>query len=51
MRVWGPLALLVIAGALPGALLLKSADARWIKLLFGVLLMGLALDMHFGGGT
>ena len=51
VRIFGPLAVLVIAGALPGALLLKSADARWIKLLFGVLLMGLALDMHFGGGT
>ena len=43
--IWGPLSLMVLLGAIPGALLLKNGDARVIKLLFGLLTMGIGLEM------
>ena len=43
--VWGPLSLMVLLGAIPGALLLKNGDARVIKLLFGLLTAGIGLEM------
>lgn len=44
-KVWLPLAALVLAGSLPGALLLKHVDARAIKLVFGVVVIGLGTEM------
>ncbi len=44
-QVYLPLALLVLAGSIPGALLLKNANVRLIKLLFGVVVVLLALEM------
>ena len=44
-RIWGPLALMVLAGDIPGALLLKYGDAHILKIGFGVLVILLALDM------
>lgn len=44
-RIWGPLALMVLAGDIPGALLLKYGDVHILKIGFGVLVILLALDM------
>lgn len=44
-KVWLPLAALVLAGSLPGALLLKHVDARAIKLVFGAVVIGLGTEM------
>ena len=44
-KVWLPLALLVLAGSIPGALLLKNVDARFIKLVFGVIVSALGAKM------
>ena len=44
-KVWLPLAILVLTGSIPGALLLKSVDARSIKLVFGVVVIALGIEM------
>lgn len=44
-KVYLPLAALVLAGSIPGALLLKSVDARAIKLVFGVVVIALGAEM------
>jgi uncharacterized membrane protein YfcA len=44
-RVVIPLAILVLAGSIPGALLLKNVDARYIKLVFGVIVVLLGIEM------
>lgn len=40
-----PLAALVVAGSVPGMLLLKSADTRAVKLLFGVVIVAVGVEM------
>ena len=40
-----PLAVLVLAGSIPGAFLLKNVDARAIKLVFGVVVIALGAEM------
>lgn len=40
-----PLAGLVLAGSLPGALLLRVGDARLIKVIFGLVVTGIAAEM------
>ena len=44
-KVYLPLAALVLAGSIPGALLLKNVDARAIKLVFGVVVAALGAEM------
>ena len=44
-RVFLPLAALVLAGSIPGALMLKNIDARFIKLVFGVVVIALGMEM------
>lgn len=44
-KVYLPLAALVLAGSIPGALLLKNVDARAIKLVFGVVVVLLGGEM------
>lgn len=44
-KVYLPLAALVLAGSIPGALLLKNVDARAIKLVFGVVVVVLGIEM------
>ena len=47
-----PLCAMVLAGCLPGAFLLKSVDARAIKIFFGVVIVLIALEMLLRkGGT
>ena len=43
--IWLPLTALVILGSIPGALLLKNVDARFIKLVFGVVIVLIGLEM------
>ncbi len=40
-----PLAALVLAGCIPGALMLKNVDARSIKLVFGIIVAALGIEM------
>lgn len=49
-KVWLPLAALVLLGSVPGALLLKNVDARFIKLLFGLVVGALGAEMIVGTG-
>lgn len=44
-KVYLPLSALVLAGSIPGALLLKSVDARAIKIVFGMVVILLGLEM------
>lgn len=40
-----PLALLVIIGSIPGVLFLKNADTNIIKMIFGVVIISIGLEM------
>lgn len=44
-KVYLPLAALVLAGSIPGAFLLKHVDARAVKVLFGVVVAALGVEM------
>ena len=44
-KVYLPLATLVLAGSIPGAFLLKTIDAKAIKLVFGVVVVALGVEM------
>ena len=44
-KVYLPLAILVLAGSIPGALMLRNVDSRSIKLVFGVVVIALGVEM------
>ena len=44
-KVFLPLAILVLAGSIPGALMLRNVDSRSIKLVFGVVVIALGVEM------
>lgn len=44
-RVYIPLSLLVLAGSVPGALLLKNVDAGMVKIIFGAAVVFIGLEM------
>ena len=44
-KVFLPLAVLVLAGSMPGAFLLKNVDTRMIKLVFGIVVVLLGMEM------
>ena len=44
-RIFLPLTALMLAGNIPGALMLKSMDGRIIKVIFGVVIICIALNM------
>ncbi|MCR5641248.1 MAG: sulfite exporter TauE/SafE family protein [Lachnospiraceae bacterium] len=46
IAIWVPLALMVLAGSIPGAILLKSVDARMIKIVFGAAVALIAMEMY-----
>jgi len=46
-----PLCGMVLAGCLPGAFLLKNLDARLIKIFFGAVIVGIALEMLLRSGA
>ena len=45
--VYIPLAVLVLVGSIPGAFLLKNVDARYIKIVFGFVVILLGIEMFF----
>lgn len=44
-RIWMPLAILVLAGNIPGALFLKNIDTQIIKILFGFVIIFIGTEM------
>ena len=44
-KVFCPLAMLVLAGSIPGAFLLKNVDVRSVKLVFGFVVIALGMEM------
>jgi uncharacterized membrane protein YfcA len=44
--VFIPLAILVLIGSIPGALLLKNINARYIKIVFGIVVVLLGIEMY-----
>ena len=46
-RIWLPMALLLIAGTIPGTLLLKNADTRVLKLVFGIFIIIVGVIMLY----
>lgn len=46
-QVFIPLSILVLAGSIPGAFLLKNVDSRIIKIIFGVVIILLGTEMYF----
>ncbi len=50
-KVFLPLAILVLAGSIPGALMLRNVDSRSIKLVFGVVVIALGVEMLAEGGS
>ena len=46
-KICGPLAVLVIAGSIPGIFLLKNTDTSVIKIFFGIVIVLIGLEMLF----
>lgn len=46
-RIWLPLVGLVIAGSIPGAVVLKSGNVTVIKIIFGFVVTGIGVEMFF----
>jgi uncharacterized membrane protein YfcA len=44
--VFIPLSVLVLLGSIPGAFLLKNVDARYIKIVFGIIVVLLGIEMY-----
>ena len=45
LKIWLPLAALVLAGSIPGAMMLKHVDAGAVKLVFGGVVVALGTEM------
>ncbi len=43
-----PLSVMVLAGSIPGAILLKNMDARWLKIVFGAAVILIGIEMLLG---
>ena len=43
-----PLSVLVLAGSIPGAVLLKNMDAGWLKIIFGAAVVLIGIEMLLG---
>ncbi len=44
-RVWLPISLMLILGSIPGALFLKNTDAHVLKILLGILVVAIGVEM------
>jgi len=44
-KIYIPLIVLVLAGSIPGAILLKNIDVRYLKVFFGIVVILIALEM------
>ena len=49
-KIFLPLTALMLAGNIPGALMLKNMDGRIVKVIFGVVIICIALNMLLGQG-
>ena len=47
MRICLPISVLVVIGSIPGILLLKNTDTRIVKVIFGFVLVLVAIEMFF----
>jgi len=47
LKVWFPLSLLVIGGSIPGAFLLKNVHTGTVKIVFGIVIILLGIEMFF----
>ena len=45
LKMWLPAALALVAGAIPGILLLKNTSPQLLKVFFGIMVMALAVEM------
>jgi uncharacterized membrane protein YfcA len=45
IKVWLPLAILVLSGSIPGAFLLKNVNVQYIKILFGIVVILVGIEM------
>ncbi len=45
LKIYGPLAALVLVGSIPGALLLKNMDVKVIKLIFGLIVIFMGTEI------
>ncbi len=45
LRIWLPLAILVLIGCVPGIFLLKFGDAVFLKILLGIAITGIGMEM------
>ena len=50
-KIYLPLSVLVLAGSIPGALMLKNVDAKAVKLIFGVVVAALGMEMFSREGS
>lgn len=46
-KIWFPLTILVIVGSIPGAFFLKMGDVRLIKIIFGLVVVFIAVNMLY----
>ena len=44
-KLWLPMAMMVILGSLPGAILLKNANAQVVKIIFGFVVIAISIEM------
>ena len=44
-KLWLPMAMMVILGSLPGAILLKIANAQVVKIIFGFVVIAISIEM------
>lgn len=45
LKICLPLSLMVVAGSIPGAFLLKNGDVGWVKVFFGVAVTGVGVEL------
>jgi len=45
-KVFLPLSIMVLAGSIPGAFLLKNANSQYIKVFFGIIIILIAIEMY-----
>lgn len=45
IKIWLPLALIVIAGDIPGMFFLKMGDVQWLKVFFGIVVVLVSVEM------
>ena len=47
IKIWLPLVLLVVSGSIPGILFLKNGNSQFIKIIFGIIVVCIGIEMFF----